>query len=101
MSSLAASEIHKAGQRGAGAARHLFNNMALGAAISGGWVAAAVLGGAAATLAMLDRFAFDTVLYPINWVCWHQGNFGPAVLKRAQDKGMGVLALKALGWLQV
>jgi predicted aldo/keto reductase-like oxidoreductase len=49
-----------------------------------------------AALAMLDRFAFDTILYPINWVCWHQGNFGPAVLKLAQDKGMGILALKAL-----
>src|SRR5262245_42939456 len=31
--STAAGEIHKAGQRGAGAARHLFKNMALGAAI--------------------------------------------------------------------
>src|SRR5262245_29712407 len=31
--STAAAEIHKAGQRGAGAARHLFNYMALGAAI--------------------------------------------------------------------
>jgi putative OPT family oligopeptide transporter len=31
--STAAAEIHKAGQRGAGAARHLFNNMAIGGAI--------------------------------------------------------------------
>ena len=31
--STAAAEIHKAGQRGAGAARYLFNNMAVGAAI--------------------------------------------------------------------
>jgi putative OPT family oligopeptide transporter len=31
--STAAAEIHKAGQRGAGAARHLFNNMAVGGAI--------------------------------------------------------------------
>ncbi len=31
--STAAAEIHKAGQRGAGAAKHLFNNMALGAGI--------------------------------------------------------------------
>jgi hypothetical protein len=29
-------------------------------------------------------------------VCWYQGNFGPAVLAKAQEKGVGILALKAL-----
>jgi predicted aldo/keto reductase-like oxidoreductase len=49
-----------------------------------------------AALALLDGFAFDTILYPVNWVCWYQGNFGPAVLAKAQEKGVGILALKAL-----
>jgi aryl-alcohol dehydrogenase-like predicted oxidoreductase len=49
-----------------------------------------------AALALMDRFEFDTILFPFNWVCWHQGNFGPGVLDRAQEKGLGILALKAL-----
>ena len=49
-----------------------------------------------AALALLDRFKFDTMLFPVNWVCWHQGNFGPRVLAKAQQQGLGILALKAL-----
>lgn len=49
-----------------------------------------------AALALLDHFAFDSVLFPFNWVCWHQGHFGPKVLAKAQEKGLGILALKAL-----
>lgn len=47
-------------------------------------------------LALLDRFAFDSVLFPFNWVCWHQRNFGSRVLENAREKGVGILALKAL-----
>ena len=49
-----------------------------------------------AALAMMDRFDFDTILFPFNWVCWHQGNFGARVLKKANEKGLGILALKSL-----
>ena len=49
-----------------------------------------------AALALMDAFDFDTILFPFNWVCWHQGNFGPRVLEKATKKGMGVLALKSL-----
>ncbi len=49
-----------------------------------------------AALALMEQFDFDTILFPFNWVCWHQGNFGPRVLAKAQEKGMGILALKAL-----
>ena len=49
-----------------------------------------------AALTLLDRFDFDTILYPVNWVCWHQGQFGPGVVKKARDKDVGILALKAL-----
>jgi len=50
----------------------------------------------AAALAMMDRFDFDSILMPINWVCWYKGGFGPTAVQRAADKGMGILALKSL-----
>jgi predicted aldo/keto reductase-like oxidoreductase len=43
----------------------------------------------------LKRFPFDSVLFPINFVCWHHG-FGPQVLEAAKARGAGRLALKAL-----
>jgi aryl-alcohol dehydrogenase-like predicted oxidoreductase len=49
-----------------------------------------------AALALMDRFAFDTILFPVNFRMWSQGSFGPQVLERAQQKGMGILALKAM-----
>jgi aryl-alcohol dehydrogenase-like predicted oxidoreductase len=47
-------------------------------------------------LAALDRYDFDTVLFPVNWVLFSQANFGPQILKRAQEKQMGILALKGM-----
>jgi predicted aldo/keto reductase-like oxidoreductase len=49
-----------------------------------------------AALAMMDRFDFDTILFPINYATWSAGNFGPQVLERARQKKMGILALKAM-----
>jgi len=49
-----------------------------------------------AAIALMDRFEFDSVLFPFNWVCWHQGNFGPKVVEKAEEKGVAMLALKAL-----
>jgi len=49
-----------------------------------------------AALALMDRFDFDSVLFPFSWVIWHQGHFGPRVRDRAQKKGVGLLALKSL-----
>ncbi|MBC7091816.1 MAG: aldo/keto reductase [Nitrososphaeria archaeon] len=49
-----------------------------------------------AALELLDRFKFDSVLFPINWVCWYQGNFGPRLVKKAMDKGVAILAMKSL-----
>jgi predicted aldo/keto reductase-like oxidoreductase len=45
---------------------------------------------------MLSRYDFDTILFPINFVLYSQANFGPQVVKRAKEKGMGILALKAM-----
>ena len=47
-------------------------------------------------LAALDRYAFDTILFPINFVLFSQANFGPQILEKARQKGMGILALKAM-----
>ena len=47
-------------------------------------------------LALMDRFDFDTILFPVNFTTWNAGNFGPQVLARAQEKKMGILALKSM-----
>ena len=47
-------------------------------------------------LAAMDRYNFDTILFPVNFVLFSQANFGPQILKRAQEKGIGILALKAM-----
>jgi len=49
-----------------------------------------------AALLAMDKFDFDTILIPVNFVCWFKGNFGPAALTKAKEKGMGILALKGL-----
>ncbi len=47
-------------------------------------------------LALMDRFDFDTILFPFNFVLFSQASFGPTVLERANQKKMGVLALKGM-----
>ena len=49
----------------------------------------------AAMLAM-KNYDFDSILFPINFVCWNAGNFGPQVFAEAEKRGMGILALKAM-----
>jgi len=49
-----------------------------------------------AALAMLERFSFDSVLFPVNFICCEQGNFGPQVLARAKELGVACLAIKAM-----
>jgi aryl-alcohol dehydrogenase-like predicted oxidoreductase len=49
-----------------------------------------------AAFAMMERFDFDTILFPFNYATWNSGNFGPQVLARAREKKMGILALKAM-----
>jgi predicted aldo/keto reductase-like oxidoreductase len=49
-----------------------------------------------AAVALLERFKFDSVLFPLNWVCWHQGNFGPRLIEKAKEKKVAILALKTL-----
>lgn len=43
----------------------------------------------------LRRHPFASVLFPVNFVCWHHG-FGPEVLAAARERGAARLALKAM-----
>jgi aryl-alcohol dehydrogenase-like predicted oxidoreductase len=47
-------------------------------------------------VAAMDRYNFDTILFPVNWVLFTQAGFGPQILKKAQAKNMGILALKSM-----
>ncbi|MCA1741348.1 MAG: aldo/keto reductase [Bacteroidales bacterium] len=49
-----------------------------------------------AAMALMERFDFDTILFPFSYAIWHAGNFGPRVLAKAKEKNMGILALKAM-----
>jgi len=49
-----------------------------------------------AAMALMDRFEFDTIMFPVNIGTWFAGDFGPQVLERAHQNGMGILALKAM-----
>lgn len=49
-----------------------------------------------AALLAMEQFDFDTILFPINFVCWFQGNFGQRAVAKAKEKGMGIIALKTL-----
>jgi aryl-alcohol dehydrogenase-like predicted oxidoreductase len=47
-------------------------------------------------LAAMDRYPFDTILFPLNWVLFTQAGFGPQILKKAQEKKVGILCLKSM-----
>lgn len=51
-----------------------------------------------AAIRLMDSFDFDSILFPLNCVCMENGNFGPQVLEKAQEKGVAPLAIKALAW---
>jgi len=48
-----------------------------------------------AALEALRRFAFDSLLFPINFACW-LGGFGPTVVQAAKERGTARLALKSV-----
>ncbi len=51
---------------------------------------------AEAALAAMDRFAFHSVLFPINFVTWQEGEFGSQIMAKAEANGVARLALKAM-----
>lgn len=51
-----------------------------------------------AAAALMDHFPFDSVLFPVNFVNYAQGHFGPGILAKAKAKGVTRLALKAMAY---
>lgn len=47
-------------------------------------------------LKLIDIFDFDSILFPVNWVNYFNGNFGPQVIQKAKEKNITILALKAM-----
>jgi predicted aldo/keto reductase-like oxidoreductase len=45
---------------------------------------------------LINGFDFDTIMFPFNMFTWYTGNFGPQVLALAQEKKMGIIALKSM-----
>ena len=52
--------------------------------------------GEEAAVKLMDTGEFDSVLFPLNFVCWKEGNFGPLIMRRAKELGVARLALKAI-----
>ena len=51
---------------------------------------------AKAALAAMDKFDFDSILFPINFALYHRENFGPQVVEKAEEKSVARLAIKAM-----
>jgi len=51
---------------------------------------------AEAAISLMDRFPLDSVMFPVNFVLFQEGNFGPQILEHAKKKGVARLALKAM-----
>ncbi|HBY60042.1 MAG TPA: oxidoreductase [Solibacterales bacterium] len=48
-----------------------------------------------AAVALMRAIKLDSVLFPVNFVCWEH-NFGPKIFSEAKQRGLARLALKAL-----
>lgn len=53
---------------------------------------------AEAAIALMDRMPLDSILFPVNFVNYAQGDFGPQILGHAKEKGLARLALKAMAY---
>lgn len=51
-----------------------------------------------AALALMDKFKFDSILFPVNFVCYSSGNFGPGVIHQAEKLNVARLALKMMAY---
>lgn len=45
---------------------------------------------------LMNRFHFDSVLFPVNWVNFFESGFGPAIMEKAETMGTARLALKGM-----
>ncbi len=44
----------------------------------------------------MEQYDFDSILFPLNFVCWYQGNYGPKAYEKAKEKNMGILGMKSM-----
>ena len=51
---------------------------------------------AEAAIALMDQFRCDSILFPVNFAAFAEGDFGPQILEHAKKKGVARLALKAM-----
>jgi aryl-alcohol dehydrogenase-like predicted oxidoreductase len=51
---------------------------------------------AEAAMALMQSFDFDAIMFHVNFKTWFKGNYGPQVLAVAQEKKMGIIALKSM-----
>lgn len=51
---------------------------------------------AEAAISLMDRFQLDSVMFPVNFVLYQEGKFGPQILEHAKKKGVTRLALKSM-----
>ena len=49
-----------------------------------------------AAMAAMDRFDFDSVMFPVNFASWLKNDFGATILAKAIEKGLTPLALKGM-----
>ncbi len=49
-----------------------------------------------AAMAAMDRYDFDSILFPLNYSAYHKGDFGPQIMAKSQEKGVARLTLKAM-----
>jgi predicted aldo/keto reductase-like oxidoreductase len=49
-----------------------------------------------AALLAMEKFPFDTVMFPVNFMECMKTGFGPPVIKKATEKGMGIIAIKSM-----
>ena len=47
-------------------------------------------------VAAMNRYPFDTILFPLNFVLFTQAKFGPQILETARQKHIGILCLKSM-----
>lgn len=51
---------------------------------------------AEAAISLMDRFPLDSVMFPVNFILYQEGKFGPQILAHAKKKGVARLALKSM-----
>jgi aryl-alcohol dehydrogenase-like predicted oxidoreductase len=44
-----------------------------------------------AALALMDGFKLDSILFPVNYILYQEGGFGPQILAYARENGVGTL----------